>query len=340
MLAQCRVFVHAYSDRTSDSSMEPPSKANQAQKALMAVVTARLKKYEDTQTALTQLQKEMAKSLADSETFVTSFTEKGDFAHYISVLTLRREVLRRVNLTLDSALPKDAPDNGCDESRPRSETSQSLAEYLKALTPSQLAMLPISSTRNYKTLPELNDMRASCLVANSKEDLEKWSRSFSEDFNVAKQLQVCVEQSCKDLTAAESARKTKLKREADLEKKRMEAEATKKAKKEQKEKEAESKQGLKTSPQKMVPALSIFDLPTEHGLAFTTVPEKDFLKMSDSEKLELSSSPLIIRGCTELKEALAKVPRLQTQMDVFAPQYATSAQAKSTGRRVTNANAT
>ena len=150
----------------------------------------------------------------------------------------------------------------------------------------------------------------------------------------------CVDQSCKDLTAAESARKTKLKREADLEKKRMEAEAAKKAKKEQKEKEAESKQGLKTSPQKMVAALSIFDLPTEHGLAFTTVPEKDFLKMSDSEKFELSSRPLIIRGCTELKEALAKVPRLQTQMDFFAPQYATSSQAKSTGRRVTNANAT
>ena len=71
-----------------------------------------------------------------------------------------------------------------------------------------------------------------------------------------------------------------------------------------------------------------------------TVPEKDFLKMSDSEKIKLSSSPLIIRGCTELKEALAKVPRLQTQMDFFAPQYACSAQAKSTGRRVTNANAT
>ena len=287
MLAQCSVFVHAYSDRTSDSSMEPPSKANRAQKALMAVVSSR-QKYEDTQTALAQLQKEMTKSIADSETFVTSFTEKGDFAHYISVLTLRREVLRRVNLTLDSALPKDAPDNGCDESRPRSETSQSLAEYLKALKSSQLAMLPISSASNYKTLPELNDMRASCLVANSKEDLEKWSRSFSEDFNVAKQLQVCVEQSCKDLTAAESARKTKLKREADLEKKRMEAEATKKAKKEQKDKEAESKQGARTSPQKAVAVPSVFDLPTEHGLAFTTVPEKDFLKCQTLRRLSLA----------------------------------------------------
>jgi hypothetical protein len=123
----------------------------------------------------------------------------------------------------------------------------------------------------------------------------------------------------------------KTKREQDIEKKRQEAEANKKAKKEQKEKDAESKHGLKMSPRKAVAAPFIFDLPTEHGLAFMTVPEKDFLKMSDSEKIKLSSSPLIIRGCAALKEALAKF---------FAPQYFSCSQAKSTGRRVTNANAT
>ena len=84
---------------------------------------------------------------------------------------------------------------------------------------------------------------------------------------------------------------------------------------------------------------SIFDLPTDLGLSIVTVPEKDFLKMSDSEKIKLSSSMLIIRGCTALKEALATVPRLQDQMNIFAPQYSSSSQAKSTGRCVTNANA-
>jgi hypothetical protein len=174
--------------------MEPPSKGNRAQKAMMAVVTARLKKYEDTQTALTQLHKEMTKSYTDSETFVTDFTAKGDYAHYVTVLSLRRQVLAKVSLPpIDRKDLQEAEDlNADDEFRLRSETSQALEEYLKTLGPGQLAMLPISSVSNYKTLPDLNDMRASCLVANSKEELEKWSRSFLEAFHVAKQLQVCV----------------------------------------------------------------------------------------------------------------------------------------------------
>ena len=160
-----------------------------------------------------------------------------------------------------------------------------------------------------------------------------------EDFHVAKQLQVCVEQSCKDLTAAESAWATKEKRDKEVERKRQEAEAAKQAKKAQKEKEAEERQASRTSPQKVAAVPSIFDLPTDLGLSIVTVPEKDFLKMSDSEKIKLSSSMLIIRGCTALKEALATVPRLQDQMNIFAPQYSSSSQAKSTGRCVTNANA-
>jgi len=301
---------------------------------MMAVVTARLKKYEDTKTAIAQLEKDMTKTYSDSETFVSTFTAKGDYLHYVTVLKLRREVLNHVNVGLGT------DPNAVDESRPRSETSQAeLETYLKTLSSGQLAMLPFSSSTKYKTLPTLHDMRAECLVANCKEDLERWSRSFLEDFHVAKQLQMCVEQSCKDLTAAESARATKEKREKDVERRRQEAEAAKQVKKAQKEKEAEERQASRTSPQKAPAVTSILDLPTDLGLSIVTVSEKDFLKMSDSEKIKLSSSMLIIRGCTALKEALATVPRLQDQMNIFAPQYSSSSQAKSTGRCVTNANA-
>ena len=78
---------------------------------------------------------------------------------------------------------------------------------------------------------------------------------------------------------------------------------------------------------------SVFDLPPCAGVLFQTVSEGDFFKMPVAEREKMSTQPLLIKGCSKLKQRLAKVPQLQSQMHHFTEQFAKSVNVQWIGRR-------
>jgi hypothetical protein len=91
-------------------------------------------------------------------------------------------VLQLINVEVQSKPqpPVAAVSEVAESSQPaeQPEETEKLQDYLKSLPAVQLALLPNPVVENYMTLPEINDFRAGCLAVSSKEELEKWSKTF------------------------------------------------------------------------------------------------------------------------------------------------------------------
>ena len=101
--------------------------------------------------------------------------------------------------------------------------------------------------------------------------------------------------------------------------------------------EAEQKGGyaaataaLMASLQMFEPNGSVFELPAEARVLFPTVTEDAFLKMSVAERAKMSLQPLLIQGCSKLKEQLANIPQLQAVTHRTASQLFNGTERRST----------
>jgi len=146
------------------------------------------------------------------------------------------------------------------------------------------------------SLVTLREWRIACLAANKQEDLALWVHSLAQTVQASKQLRSA-------LSDAQMCRASKV------------------AKK------------MQETMQRFQFSGSVFDLPPCAGVLFQTVSEDDFFKMPVAEREKMSTQPLLIKGCSKLKQRLANIPQLQSQMRHFTGQFAKSINVQWTGRR-------
>jgi hypothetical protein len=146
------------------------------------------------------------------------------------------------------------------------------------------------------SLVTLREWRIACLAANKQEDLALWVHSLAQTVQASKQLRSA-------LSDAQMCRASKV------------------AKK------------MQETMQRFQFSGSVFDLPPCAGVLFQTVSEDDFFKMPVAEREKMSTQPLLIKGCSKLKQRLANIPQLQSQMRHFTGQFAKSVNVQWTGRR-------
>jgi hypothetical protein len=71
----------------------------------------------------------------------------------------------------------------------------------------------------------------------------------------------------------------------------------------------------------------------EYDLRFVNFSALEAVLLQVAEREKMSTRPLLIKGCSKLKERLAKVPQLRSQMHHFTEQFAKRVNVQWTGRR-------
>jgi len=174
---------------------------------------------------------------------------------------------------------------------------------------------PQPPTHCEMSLATLDEWRAACAAANEHENLTLWMHTLAK-----------IVQASKHLRRVEKAHFEHICRFGNVAKKLMKEVSHSHG-------HAAAMTAGQVSSQIVPHNGSVFDLPPSAGVLFQTVSEDVFFRMPLAEREKMSTRPLLIKGCSKLKERLAKVPQLHSQMHHFTEQFSSSLNVQWTGRR-------
>ena len=173
---------------------------------------------------------------------------------------------------------------------------------------------PQPPTHCEMSLATLDEWRAACAAANEHENLTLWMHTLAK-----------IVQASKHLRRVEKAHFEHICRFGNVAKKLMKEVSHSHG-------HAAAMTAGQVSSQIVPHNGSVFDLPPSAGVLFQTVSEDIFFRMPLAEREKMSARPLLIKGCSKLKEQLAKVPQLHSQMHHFTEQFSSSLNVQWTGR--------